>query len=306
MDEEFMDEQMIKATFTENRIVEEKKRRYCALVNAVNRFGQSESDGTFDGNGVSEVDGVSESNGASKGDGADIAGLTTFPECKEVNLWACWEGGINHLNADILLVGQDWGCLSYDKEPIAEAVKNGRYRPGEFCYMQGNENPTNLALCELFREINQDYDLFNDRNTCTELFFTNFIPWYRTGTKISGPVRASWIRKSQVYFAELVDILAPKVILCLGRTVFDGVTRTGGISVQAGWPYNAVIEAGPIPLQIQSAKTLAVPLAHCGVMGTLNRNGRQKTEQNKRLELQKKDWARIRGIIETEALTIRH
>lgn len=30
-------------------------------------------------------------------------------ECKEINLWAYWQGR-GHLDADIMLVGQDWGC----------------------------------------------------------------------------------------------------------------------------------------------------------------------------------------------------
>ena len=42
-------------------------------------------------------------------------------ECKEINLWAYWQGR-GHLDADIMLVGQDWGC-PWDT-PSVETMKN--------------------------------------------------------------------------------------------------------------------------------------------------------------------------------------
>ncbi|HBI53317.1 MAG TPA: hypothetical protein DDX72_11175 [Ruminococcaceae bacterium] len=38
--------------------------------------------------------------------------LEHCPICKEINLWSYWQGGTEHLNADILLVGQDWGRIN--------------------------------------------------------------------------------------------------------------------------------------------------------------------------------------------------
>ena len=42
-------------------------------------------------------------------------------ECKEINLWAYWQGR-GHLDADIMLVGQDWGS-PWDT-PSFETMKN--------------------------------------------------------------------------------------------------------------------------------------------------------------------------------------
>ena len=42
-------------------------------------------------------------------------------ECKEINLWAYWQGR-GHLDADIMLVGQDWGC-PWDTPSVA-TMKN--------------------------------------------------------------------------------------------------------------------------------------------------------------------------------------
>lgn len=34
--------------------------------------------------------------------------------CEEINLWSYWEGGRDHLDAKVLLVGQDWGTYVSD------------------------------------------------------------------------------------------------------------------------------------------------------------------------------------------------
>lgn len=45
--------------------------------------------------------------------------------CNEVNLWSYWQGGINSLNADILLVGQDWGNFRDSKcEELVRSIKS--------------------------------------------------------------------------------------------------------------------------------------------------------------------------------------
>ena len=38
-------------------------------------------------------------------------------DCKEINLWTYWQGR-NHMDAQIMLVGQDWGC-PWDKPAMA-------------------------------------------------------------------------------------------------------------------------------------------------------------------------------------------
>lgn len=46
--------------------------------------------------------------------------LIPFPECNDVNPWACWEGGRRHLDAKVLLVGQDLFVV-----PLAHPGTNG-------------------------------------------------------------------------------------------------------------------------------------------------------------------------------------
>jgi hypothetical protein len=139
--------------------------------------------------------------------------LVNYPVCKEVNLWSCWEGGRKHLDASILLVGQDWGSLNFKGETIVRSMNSGTYDPNIFCYMDGNNSPTNRTICELFTLIDQRYQLDSDNNTYEDLFFTNFVPWYRAvNEKTSSGFKDNWIQPSALLFERLVDIIQPKVI----------------------------------------------------------------------------------------------
>ena len=133
--------------------------------------------------------------------------------CGQVNLWNYWEGK-DHLNAKIFLVGQDWGALDNQEETIYNALESGTVDQN-YQYMKNNQNLTNQRLCELFRKIHPDYNLMEDTNTYHDLYFTNFIPWYREGgEKISGGYGVGWTEMAIPFFQELVDIIKPEIILC--------------------------------------------------------------------------------------------
>ena len=94
-------------------------------------------------------------------------------ECQEINLWTYWQGR-GHLDARIMLVGQDWGC-PWDAG-AAEVMRNvqAMNRGQSIGYMRENENPTDRNLIELFRSIG--FDILTDDS---RLFFTNFVMGYR-------------------------------------------------------------------------------------------------------------------------------
>lgn len=80
-------------------------------------------------------------------------------ECQEINLWTYWQGR-RHLDARIMLVGQDWGC-PWDAG-AAEVMRNvqAMNRGQSIGYMRENENPTDRNLIELFRSIG--FDILTD------------------------------------------------------------------------------------------------------------------------------------------------
>ena len=94
-------------------------------------------------------------------------------ECKEINLWAYWQGH-GHLDADIMLVGQDWGC-PWDTPSVA-TMKNVYDMNCEnaVSYMRGNDSITDRNLIQLFRTIG--FDILSDN---PKLFFTNLVMGYR-------------------------------------------------------------------------------------------------------------------------------
>ena len=204
---------------------------------------------------------------------------------QEINLLSYWQGS---LDAKIMLVGQDWGC-PFDKVffPTMAQIKNANSGKS-YSYISDTLSQTDKNLIRLFSEA-LGKDITVPRN---DLFFTNFVLGYRThGT--SGNYQKEWAEHDSAFFKELVEIIEPKVVLCLGKATFRAVLaslapdqkpRIGG--------YNKYIESSRNPVSITTssgAKISVFALAHCGVMGTLNRNGKKTLG----LDQQIADWKRI-------------
>lgn len=222
--------------------------------------------------------------------------------CGQVNFWNYWEGK-DHLDAKVFLVGQDWGALDNKDETIYDALESGTVDQN-YQYMKNNKNLTNKRICELFREIHPDYNLMEDTNTYHDLYFTNFIPWYREeGKKISGGYGIGWTEMAIPFFQELVDIIKPEIILCLGRTVLEGVVNSCEMTAyKICDSYNQCIEKGAFSAILNGNELKIVPLAHCGSYGTINRNKNSEDKSKDSLELQKKDWRKIRNLLHNDKL----
>ena len=62
-------------------------------------------------------------------------------DCEEINLWTYWQGR-GHLDAKIMLVGQDWGCpWDTDYLPTIEQVRKANQHC-EYDYLNNNPSPT--------------------------------------------------------------------------------------------------------------------------------------------------------------------
>ena len=209
--------------------------------------------------------------------------------CREINLWTYWQGR-NNLDASIMLAGQDWGSPWDDSSASTMAQIDRANRGLEYDYLHDNPSITDQRLTELFGHLG--YDI---RKLCDDLFFTNYILGYRN-RGLSGGFKRDWAEHDKMYFRELVNIIEPRVVLCLGKSTFEGVIRSlqPAGSVRVG-RYNSFIESAnnPVTVILDSGKTVCVfALAHCGALGTMNRNrGYPKTGDI--LEVQKRDWQKI-------------
>lgn len=212
--------------------------------------------------------------------------LVSCEESDEVNFWAYWQGGREHLDAEILLVGQDWGSINYDDEPVADIVVHHPEKLVDFCYMKNNENLTNQHICELITGIYPDVNLMEDTNTQRQIFFTNFVPWYRLpNAPISGGFDKRWIEPSTEIFLELVSIIKPKVVMCLGQKTYNSICDAMNIkAAKRGKNYSTVIESGGHDAIVNGTKTTVVPLMHPGFWGT----------RAKSSEKQFDDWKKVR------------
>ena len=218
--------------------------------------------------------------------------------CKqEINLWTYWQ---NSLDAGIMLVGQDWGSpCDEGSKPTMQRIRKVNEGAGEPFFPNFNRESlwtTDDNLVELFEIL--DYDI---RKKQPDLFFTNFVLGYRDhGT--SGAFRQKWLRDDAPYFRRLSEIIGPKIIICLGKNTFEGViyALTGQMKRVKG--FNRFLDSGANFRDIlldsgQSVRVYAV--AHCGTIGTMNRNRGKKNPDgtslsSRELRIQKQDWKRIK------------
>ena len=226
--------------------------------------------------------------------------LTGFDELREVNLYTYWQGlGYANKTPDIkyLLVGQDWGNPHNEDRDFLQRIHlisaGGveQYFDGEISF------DTDKNIIELFSEIDDKY-----KNIASvrydELFFTNFCLGYRTASS-SGEMSKRMMLKDSDRFLELCCILEPEYILCLGKLTFVCVYETLArkkVTDLIGYTenYNDYLDKEKsIAVDYYNVSSRIVPLAHCGAMGTLNRN-KGKEKQTDKLYYQRKDWRKIR------------
>ena len=72
--------------------------------------------------------------------------------------------------------------------------------------------------------------------------------------------------------------------------VYYNVLKTAKIKCQKG-TYNDIITGKPVTADFGGHGCKIFPVAHCGTLGTANRNN---GNSNSDIKLQKQDWARIK------------
>lgn len=207
-------------------------------------------------------------------------------DCQEINLWTYWQGQ-GCFDPKIMLVGQDWGCAN-DPQSISNIKAMNRGEEGG--YFSGKVFDTDINLNRLFESIGY-HDIINNRYQ--DLFFTNLSLGYRSkGT--SGNLKDTWLKHDYEFFARLVSILEPEIIICLGKATFEGTLDALGVEDKPKIKtYNDFIVSGlnPVTIEIGNNEVKIYGFAHCGAMGTLNRNNKKDRSLDKQIE----DWKRILG-----------
>lgn len=200
-----------------------------------------------------------------------------------IGQWSAWHGD---LNADFMVIGQDWGDIEYYIQFRNQDV-------GEF----EQDNKTNINLRTLFQCIDPKIDIF-DLVTSVKLFFTNSLLCYKEG-KMAQPTRAAQHRIcSELYLQKLIEIVEPKVIITLGEKAFSGLWKLNFKMDRklTSEKYMDLVERGELSLYLNDLQISAFPVVHPGPLGIRNRN----------FALQKEDWykigkkARALGIVDSK------
>jgi uracil-DNA glycosylase len=179
---------------------------------------------------------------------------------EHLNAWAYWHGD---LNADILLIGQDFGGYDYYSQ------KDGKDDP---------TNATNVRLSCLFEELGIDIGKSDNPNIDTKLYFTNAVLGVKKG-KMAAPIKKAWYADTAKRFIKpLIQLIEPKTIIAMGSKAYEVIAIIYKLDQK---PMKEVVNTNPILLD--DNKKLFV-VYHCSNLGIANRN----------YNTQREDWRKIK------------
>lgn len=185
-------------------------------------------------------------------------------DCEQIGAWSQWHG---NLNAEIFLIGQDWGDIDY-------------FVDNQGCDI--DSNPTNRNIIELFKCVGIDIGIPSKPNVSTPVFFTNSILGIKVDGKMAGKISQSWARQcTDAFLKPLIDIINPRVIITLGTVAYGEVAYLYGLRKTS---LKKLLSESP---EIQVNKKVICPRFHCGGLGLANR----------KLDDQKRDWLRILDVM---------
>jgi uracil-DNA glycosylase len=178
-----------------------------------------------------------------------------------LNAWANWH---SNLDADIIIIGQDFGSIEYYKK------NNG---------LDESDNETNLNLRNLCLNLNIDLGTVENPNKAS-IYLTNAVLGAKSGS-MSTAIKTKWYDCTKHLTKKLIEIISPKYIITLGAIPLDLMKRIYKLDIEN---LAKTIENNPITLE-NGIKLFAV--YHCSNLGFANR----------KKELQIHDWKKINKII---------
>lgn len=184
-------------------------------------------------------------------------------DSNQIGPWSLWQ---SNLDAEVMVIGQDWGDISYFKKWKGKDQPSG--------------NPTNTNLQQLLKEIGIEINqpLENQKQV---IFITNIILCLKTGG-LQSFVKNDWFTNcSKKFLKPLIEIINPKVIITLGKKVSEAIFALYRIPYSKNNKFSETIKLSPFAI----SKDIAFyPMYHCGAM-SVNRN--------RSLAEQVKDWRRV-------------
>ncbi len=184
-------------------------------------------------------------------------------DSEEIGPWSLWQA---NLNTRLVVVGQDWGDISYFTKWA------GRDQP--------SGNRTNENLQKLLTGVGVKIGKPRDPQDQVA-FFTNLILCLKTGG-LQGHVDDQWFTNcSRTFFKPLMEIISPRVIMALGKKVSESILALYDIPYSKNAAFSKLMSQSPYQL---TNSIVLFPLYHCGA-GSVNRN--------RSLPEQEEDWSKV-------------
>jgi DNA polymerase len=207
---------------------------------------------------------------------AKVDGYDKFD--REIGPWSRWQG---NLDADLMIVGQDWGTVKLLRD--------------NYLIDDGDElesQPTSKRLFELVNGIRVTkrpltWKLLSRKG---ELFFTNAILCLKENdTPMQGKVKSAWFDNcvgKKKFLRQQIEIVNPKVVVGLGRRAFGSILRS--FDLASKFPPSmklSEIVRDKKGIELPGTRARAFAVYHPGAAGwNINRTKRDH----------QRDWERIR------------
>lgn len=192
----------------------------------------------------------------------------------QIGSWSLWQG---NLDADIMIVGQDWGSVD-------------SFRKWQGYPTSGLEiSITNRNLLVLLDSIGRPIAECTKDRVGGPHFFTNSVLCIKPG-KWSDKLNQRAVNLCSDFFLKpLIDIIEPKVVVTLSRQAYLGVRAAFQLKTSKRLSEVVQYDHG-----IELTKDCVLfPRYHCGGLGLANRN----------IENQKQDWQKIRVYLDESGAT---
>jgi uracil-DNA glycosylase family 4 len=176
--------------------------------------------------------------------------------------WPLWQG---NLDAQVMIVGQDWGDTKY------------------FVGWQGQDQPHGNRTNENLRQLLETIGIsVKDPQEPQQqvVFLTNLILCLKKGG-LQASVADEWFTNcAKRFFLPLVDIIKPCVILVLGQKTTEAILRAYRIPFSRPKRFSDMLDRSPYHLP---GERVLFALYHCGNRGV---------NCNRSIEEQISDWQR--------------
>lgn len=154
----------------------------------------------------------------------------------------------HNVDAEVMFILQDWSSDEFLRKPLVQEVVQLGHTPAL---------PTNKNLKALLKE---HFGLLLEQT-----YGTNLFPFIKPGNISSGIPASALVQAAITYAIPQIEIVSPKVVICLGASVFNSIRR--GLDKK---PVKGLAEAIARPFAFNGASIWAQ--SHPGGLGRAGRN----------------------------------